>query len=226
MTQRSRTGVLFDVDGTLVDTSYLHTVAWWQAFDAHGYRVAMRDIHRCIGQGSDRLVGSLLGHDDDAVRRAHSNFYGPFLEQVAVFPGAAELLQRCHDAGLVVVLASSAGSSELARLRDAIGAGDAVDAATSKDDVETSKPAPDIVAAALAAGGLAPADAVLVGDTGWDVAAAARAGVACVGVCTGGWSEADLRAAGAAEVYPDVRALLAEFDTSLLTRRRAAAPSG
>ena len=211
-------GVLFDIDGTLVDTNYPHVVAWFRAFRAAGHRVSMADIHRLVGQGSDRLIESLLGRDDAAVRRAHSNFYAPWRERISVFPASAELLRATAALGLDVVLATSASGDELDRHREALGADDVLAGATSKSDVEASKPAPDIVEVALERAGLRPQDAVFVGDTVWDAEAAARCGVECIGVLSGGRSEEELRGAGMTEVYRDVGQLLSELDGSAIGR--------
>lgn len=211
-----RAGVLFDVDGTLVDTNYLHVVAWWHAFRSQGHIVPMATLHRTVGQGSDRFVATVLGRHDEAVAAAHTDFYGPFLHMLAPLPGAADLLRATHDAGLTVVLATSASAKEAEHLRSVLGADDVVESMTTKDDVDESKPDPDIVRTALDAAGLSPAEAVFVGDTVWDVEAARRAGLDCVCVGTGGVSEQELREAGAVEVYRDPRDLLARFDTSAL----------
>ena len=209
-------GVLFDVDGTLVDTNYLHVVAWWQAFRSQGHDVSMTDLHRTVGQGSDQFVSSILGRDDGKVRAAHSDFYGPWKHRLVAFAGAGDLLRQTKKRGLAVVLATSASEEEAAYLRAAIDADDAVDVVTTKDDVDASKPDPDIVKTALDKAGLAAGDALLVGDTVWDVEAAERAGVSCVCVLSGGVSEGELRRAGAIAVFRDVRHLLDEFDTSPL----------
>lgn len=211
-----RSGVLFDVDGTLVDTNYLHVVAWWEAFRSQGHDVAMTDLHRTVGQGSDQFVSTILGHDDDEVRAAHSDFYGPWKHQLVAFVGAGELLRQTKKRGLAVVLATSASEEEATHLRAAIDADDAVDVVTTKDHVDASKPDPDIVRTALDKAGLAAANAVFVGDTVWDVEASERAGVGCVCVLTGGISERELRGAGAIAVFREVRHLLDEFDNSPL----------
>jgi len=209
-------GVLFDVDGTLVDTNYLHVVAWWHAFRAQGHRVPMTDLHRTVGQGSDRLVETILGHADAAVSQGHTDFYGPALYDVAAFPRAADLLRATKEIGLRVVLATSASAKEVEHLTKAIGADDAVDAVTTKDDVEASKPAPDVVQSALAAGDVDPGAAVFVGDTVWDVEAARKAGLDCIAVLSGGISAAELTDAGAAAVYRDVAHLLDDLDDSAI----------
>lgn len=210
-------GVLFDIDGTLVDTSYLHTVAWWQAFRDAGYEVPMREIHRAIGMGSDKLVPHLIGKDDAELSTAHSHHYAPFLERLVTFDGAPDLLRACAERGLTVVLATSAQEWQLDRLRRAIGADDVVAHVTSAADVAESKPAPDIVETALKVSGLSADRAVMVGDTKWDVEAAGRCGVPCVAMMTGGWSADELRDAGAVEVYGGPRELLDNLDKSVLT---------
>ena len=216
-----RCGVLFDVDGTLVDTNYLHVVAWWQAFRSQGHDVAMTDLHRTVGQGSDQFVSTILGRDDEKVRDAHSDFYGQWKHQLIAFSGAADLLRTTKKSGLVVVLATSASEAEAEHLTAAIDADDCIDVVTTKDDVDASKPDPDIVNTALKKAGLEPSDAVFVGDTVWDVEAAGRAGVACVGVLSGGISESELRDAGAIAVYRNVAHLVEEFDASPLAGLRS-----
>ena len=211
-----RAGVLFDVDGTLVDTNYLHVLAWWQAFRAQGHQVSMADLHRTVGQGSDQFVSSILGRDDRQVADAHGDFYGPWKHRLAAFPGAADLLRVTKKAGLSVVLATSASEAEAEHLTAAIGADDAIDVVTTKSDVDASKPAPDVVNTALTKAGLVAGDALFVGDTVWDVEAARRAGLRCVCVLSGGISEAELRDAGAVAVYRDAAQLLSEFDRSPL----------
>jgi HAD superfamily hydrolase (TIGR01549 family) len=211
-----RGGILFDVDGTLVDTNYLHIVAWSRALRANGHHVPMRKLHETVGQGADRFVETVLGHENSEVSDAHTDFYGPFLHELAAFPKAADLLRATKDAGLRVVLATSASAKEAEHLTSAIDADDVIDAVTTKDDVEESKPDPDILQTALDKSGVDKDLALLVGDTVWDVEAAKRAGLDCVAVLSGGLPEADLRAAGAVAVYRDVAHLLEEFDASPL----------
>jgi HAD superfamily hydrolase (TIGR01509 family) len=214
----TRPGVLFDVDGTLVDTNYLHVVAWWQAFRAYGHDVTMQRLHGLVGQGAERLVTSVLGRPDQDVADAHTDFYGPELHRLPAFPGAADLLRAVKSAGLTVVLATSASEKEAQHLRRAVDADDVIDAVTHKDDAEESKPDPDIVETALAKAGLAAEQAIFVGDTVWDVEAARRAGLDCVCVLSGGVADAALREAGAVAVYRDVAHLLSELDESPLAR--------
>jgi HAD superfamily hydrolase (TIGR01509 family) len=215
-TNKAAHGVLFDVDGTLVDTNYLHVVAWSDAFRACGYDVAMCDILPLIGQGSERLVESALGHPDDSPADAHAAMYAPRLYDVRPLSGAAGLLRRTHAAGLRVVLATSAAANEAALLRKALDVDDVIDAVTTNDDARSSKPAPDIVEAALETVGLTAENCVFVGDTVWDVQAATQAGMDCVCVLTGGIPEPVLREAGAVAIYPTAADLLASFDDSAL----------
>ena len=154
--------VLFDVDGTLIDSNYLNTVAWWEAFAQAGHSVQMARIHRAIGMGSDQLLGELLpaGRDeaaDDEIAAAHAALYSVYWCRLRPLPGAARLLRACHEHGLRVVLASSAGPRELEVLRAALDAEDAIDEVTSAGDVDESKPAPDLVQVALQEGWHQPA---------------------------------------------------------------------
>jgi HAD superfamily hydrolase (TIGR01509 family) len=212
---------LFDVDGTLVDTAYLHAVAWWQALRGRGLTVAMAKIHRTIGMGSDHLLDQLLGPDRDRdadaeLISAHGALFAQYWPGLVPLEGAASLLEACRRRGLRVVLASSAHGEELAAMRAALDADAAIDEVTGADDVESSKPAPDLVRQAVDLAGV-PADrTVFVGDTRWDVEAAGRAGVACVGLLSGGWSRAELEQAGAVEVYEGPGDLLEHLDASVL----------
>ncbi len=217
----SVTAVLFDVDGTLIDSNYLHAVTWWQAFRQAGYDVAMADIHRAIGMGSDQLLDQLLPRDRDAggdrdIRAAHGALYATYWSRLRPLRGAADLLRACKKRGLMVVLASSADEREFNAMRAALDAEDAIDAATFSGEVERSKPAPDLVQVALDKAGVRPGAAVFVGDTVWDVRACQQAGVRCVGLLSGGIGRDELLEAGAAEVYDNPADLLARFPGGLL----------
>ena len=217
-----RRAVLFDVDGTLVDSTYFHVVAFWRAFHDAGHRVPARDIHRRIGMGADRLVRETLGRDDERVVEGHTAHFEPYLDQVTALPGAVDLLRRCREAGLVVVLATSAAPEEVeAQERALADAADVIEAITSSADAEESKPDPDILQAALDRAGLQAADCVFVGDAEWDVRAARELGIPCVGLLVGGIGPDELRGAGAVEVYDGPRALLDAFDDSPLGRLAA-----
>ncbi len=214
-----RRGVLFDIDGTLVDTTYTHTIAWAQALRATGHGdVPMAHIHRAIGLGAPKLVEKLLGRFEPRVKDAHTDFYGPWLHRLRRFDAVPELLHATARLGLVVGLASSASPTESAHLREALGCDDVVAAMTDSGDVEQAKPEPDVVQAALHKTGLDAGDALFVGDTVWDVVAARRAGLDCVCVLTGGISAGELREAGAVAVYRDARHLLAELGSSPIGR--------
>jgi HAD superfamily hydrolase (TIGR01509 family) len=215
-------GVIFDVDGTLVDTVYLHCVSWWQALRQYGHDVETTRIHRAIGMGSDRILDHLLGSDkdrdrsaDDDIRTAHSTLFGVYWDSLRPTPGARDLLQAVRDRDRRVVLASSAAAPELAALRRALDADDVVDTVTGADDAEASKPAPDILQVALKRSKLRPEDVVFVGDTVWDVRAAGALDVPCFGLTCGGISEAELLEAGAAGVYANPRALIDAIDVLL-----------
>jgi HAD superfamily hydrolase (TIGR01509 family) len=212
---------LFDVDGTLVDTNYLHAVTWWQAFTKSGYGVDMSDIHRAIGMGSDQLLDHLLPRDrerskDDAIRQSHDALFSVYWPHLRPFSGAAALLRACKRRGQRVVLATSAGANELQAMRTALDAEDAIDEITSSVDVERSKPAPDIVAVALAKAEVGPGEAVFVGDTAWDVRACKQAGIRCLTVLTGGIGRDELEAAGADGVYDSVQDLLDHLEAAPL----------
>ncbi|HEY0167461.1 MAG TPA: HAD family hydrolase [Jatrophihabitans sp.] len=215
-----RHGVLFDIDGTLVDTSYLHTVSWWQAFRQAGMDVSMARIHRAIGMGGDHLVHEVTdGAADDRTEQltlGHDALYSAHWPALRLLPGARELVLHCHQAGLVTVLASSANSAELDVLTRVLNLDDVIDAATGSADADSSKPDPDIVQVALDKAGLQPENAVFVGDAVWDVQACAKAGLRCVGLESGGTSAAELLEAGAVQTYRDPADLLARFAGSPL----------
>jgi HAD superfamily hydrolase (TIGR01509 family) len=219
----ARTAALFDVDGTLVDTTHLHAVTWWEACRQAGHTVPMRLVHRAVGMGSDKLLDHLLPADrdrdaDEGMVRAHAALYAEYGKRLTPLPGARELLRACAGSGRTVVLASSASGPELAALRAALDSEDIIEAATAGDDVDQSKPAPDLVREALRLSGAAPQEAVFVGDAVWDVDAAQRADVPCVAVATGAYGPEELRKAGAREVYRDAHELLATPSSILLDR--------
>lgn len=214
-----RPGVLFDVDGTLLDTNYLHVLAWSQAFADVGHAgVSMAAIHRAVGIASEGLVEHLLGHEDERAVEAHSRRYEELRDRVTAFPKVADLLETCAGRGLATVLATSGKEKDLEWMLPAIGAGESLAGVTTSSEVESGKPAPDLVEAALEQHDLDRGHTALVGDTVWDVEAAARAGLPCVAVTSGGISAAELRDAGGVEVYADPAELLDRLDVSLLAR--------
>lgn len=219
MSEPTKPGVLFDVDGTLLDTNYLHVLAWWQAFRDAGHEdVTMAAIHRAIGIASEKLVEHLLGEEDQKAVDAHSERYEALRDMVVALPGAAGLVAACADAGLTAVLATSGKRDDLDWMLPAVGAGEAVAGATTSADVDASKPAPDLLSVAMEQHGLDTSHAVVVGDTVWDAESAARAGLPCIAFTCGGISEQELREAGAVEVYVDPADLLAKLDGSVLAR--------
>jgi phosphoglycolate phosphatase-like HAD superfamily hydrolase len=214
----SRGGVIFDVDGTLLDTNYLHVVAWWEAFRERGHDVCCADIHRAIGMGSAELVERVLGQPDLSVSEAHGRRFAPYLGRMRPLPGAAELLAASARLGLNVVLATSAKGDEVGLMLDALGASAAIGTVVSSGAVERAKPDPGIVERALGESGTDRARAVMVGDTVWDVIAARRAGVPCIGLLSGGIAGEQLHGAGAVEVYSDTAGLLDNLGASAVGR--------
>lgn len=209
-------GVLFDIDGTLVDTTYLHVQAWWRALDEAGECRPMAAIHRLIGMGSDHLLDSLVGEQRPDIGEAHGRHYQALHHQIRALPGAADLLGQVKAAGGRVVIASSAKPRDLDVMLGALDAEDAIDDIVSSGDVGSSKPAPDIFAKAMDAGQVEPTRALVVGDTVWDVRAASDAGIRSVAVQTGGQARQELDDAGALAVYADCAEILERWpDTPL-----------
>ncbi len=209
MDTAARRAVLFDIDGTLVDTNYLHVLAWRRVFlDHREPDITSARIHRLVGMGTDELLETLCGRPRPELKPERARHFEALKGEIRAFPRAADLLRALQGRGVRVVLATSAEKSDLEALLSAIDAEDAIDAVTSAGEVEAAKPAPDLFSVALAEAGTAPDDTVAIGDTVWDVKAASRAGLRCVAVTTGGISRAELEAAGAVAVYDDVAALL------------------
>ena len=214
--------VMFDIDGTLVDTNDMHVSAWEEAFATIGEHFDRQVIHDQIGKGTDMLVPSLLpGLDDGAILKLGnlhgSIFQAKYLNQSRPFADARALIIHVHGRGQQVVLASSASGSELDHYLDLLDIHDVVAASTSSDDVKQTKPAPDIFAAALAKlPGIKPAEVMVVGDTPYDVEAAGKCGIAAVAVRSGGFDDRMLEQAGAVAIYDDVAALLGAYSSSPL----------
>jgi HAD superfamily hydrolase (TIGR01509 family) len=206
----ARPAAILDVDGTLVDTNYQHALAWYRAFRQHGVVLPIWRIHRHIGMGGDQLVASLVSEAFDAeqgddVRTAEKALYLSLIVEVQPLEGARELITDLRERGHAVVLASSAKAQEVDHYLDLLDAREIVDGWTTSADVQATKPEPDLVAAAVekAGGG----DAVMVGDSTWDCESAKRAGLKTIGVMMGGFSEGELRDAGAACVFDSLVAL-------------------
>jgi HAD superfamily hydrolase (TIGR01509 family) len=215
-----RPAVLFDIDGTLVDSNYLHVQAWTEAMERVGTPVDGWRVHRAIGLDSAKLLDALLQEKleqyGDQAKKVHSDLYQQLVDRLRVFDGSRELLKHTRDSGLQVVLSTSAPEDELKNLRAVLDVEDLLDHVTSAEDVEQAKPDPDILQVSLKRAGV-PADrAVMIGDTVWDGEACKKAGVTFVGVLSGGISEAELRRAGAVAVYEGPADLLANFGDSPL----------
>ena len=215
-----RPAVLFDVDGTLLDTNYFHTIAWWRTLQDAGEDIAMARIHPLIGMGSDQLLEDLLGEEREGLSDVHADYYKPYKEELLhAFPRAADLLAAVAERGAQVVLATSSKEEDLDKLLEAVGAEEDVIADIVHGDmVGSSKPAPDIFAVALEHLDLDPEQTIVVGDTKWDIEAAAKLDIKVVAVLTGGTTRQDLQEAGAIAVYEDVAELLDQLDDSPLSR--------
>ena len=230
---------LLDLDGTLVDANYHHAIAWYRAFRQHGIVLPVWRLHRAVGMGGDQLVSAVAGNDieerfGDEIRAAEKRLYMELIEETEPLAGAREFLTELKRRGHRVVLASSAPENQLDFYLDKLAAREVVDGWTTSDDVESTKPEPDLVHAALAKalgcdadhGGRAGVtarpskagggEAIFVGDTRWDIEAARRAALETICVMTGGWSEQELRDAGAVAVYESLEELMARLDETPL----------
>lgn len=212
------TAVLFDIDGTLVDSNYPHVDAWWRAFHAAGHDVDAWRIHRLIGMDSSMLLEELVGSSDSELattaKQYNTAFYAEHFPRLHLLPGVRELLSTLADRGHAVVLATSAPENELEVLRGLLDVEGVLWAVTSGEDVDTAKPDPGILQLAVDQAGVDPANAVMVGDAIWDARAAERAGVTCIGVRSGGIADSELLEAGAVAVFDDPADLLAHLDDS------------
>jgi HAD superfamily hydrolase (TIGR01509 family) len=214
--------VLFDIDGTLVDSNYLHVQAWYRAFSDADVEVEAWRIHRSIGMDGSTLLKTLAGDADEDTRSRlkdlHSRYYKETIPLLRRLPGARELLEAVDGLGLQIVLATSAPEDELAILREVLASDKLVSAVTSSNDVDTAKPQPDIIDVALERAGVDADHAVFIGDTVWDVEACNRAGVPTIAVLSGGVSRGELEKAGAQAVFEDTKELCEHIDDTLIAK--------
>jgi HAD superfamily hydrolase (TIGR01509 family) len=215
--------VIFDVDGTLIDTVDLHASAWVEALGHFGFHIAYEDMRSQIGKGGDQILHGLLPPDvieqkGETIKDFRSSlFKRDYLAKARPFPGVRNLFERIRASGQRAVLASSGTGEEVEQYKKLAGIADLIDSATSSDDAERSKPFPDIFEAALAKLlPLGPEEAVVVGDTPYDAEAARNAGLKTVGVLSGGFTEQALREAGCIAVYRDAEDLVRNYETSPL----------
>ena len=213
-----RLNAILDVDGTLVDTNYHHALAWHRALHAHGHQVQMWKVHRHIGMGGDQILDALIGEkaaaeQGEAIREAEADAYEELIGEVEPLEGARELIEKLKEEGSTVILASSAKEAEVEHYIDLLDARELVDDWTTSADVEHTKPDPDLVHAALEKANDGN-PSVMVGDSVWDVKAARAAGLPTLAVLTGGFSEDELREAGASQVVESIADL--RFDRASL----------
>jgi HAD superfamily hydrolase (TIGR01549 family) len=210
---------ILDVDGTLVDTNYHHVIAWYRAFRRHDVHLALWRIHRHIGMGGDQLVAALAGDDverssGDDIRAAEKEEYAQLIGEVEPLADSRELIEDLKRRGHAVVLASSAKPEEVEHYLDLLDARELVDGWTTSGDVERTKPAPDLVHAAIEKAGCE--EAAMLGDSTWDCKAAEAAGVPTVGLLTGGFSREELVEAGATAVFESLAGLRERLDETPL----------
>jgi len=208
------TAAILDIDGTLVDTNYHHAIAWFRAFRGRGITLPIWRIHRHIGMGGDQLVAALAGdeverREGDAIREIESRRYMDLIGEVEPLEGARELIVELNQRTNAVVLASSAKEAEVEHYLDLLDARELANAWTTSADVEATKPEPDLVHAAMRK--VDAESGLMIGDSVWDCEAASRAGLDSVAVLTGGFSEQELREAGASVVFEKLRELRAWF---------------
>lgn len=217
---------VLDVDGTLVDSSYQHTIAWDRAFRTYDTAVETWRIHRAVGMGGDRLVAHVAGDEvedryGDQIREAWKNEADALMGEVIPFVGAQPLLAALRERGLTIVLATSGKPDHTEYSLDLLDARPRIDHLVTSEDVDTTKPSPDLLTTACAtAGAVRP---FVLGDSVWDARAAVRAGMPMFGVLTGGFGREELEQAGANHVYDDLSALVADLDRALTFRTRPAA---
>ena len=218
---------ILDVDGTLVDTNYHHAIAWYRAFRRNGVTPEIWRIHRHIGMGGDQLVGAVAGDEveerlGDHIREAEGEIYMDMIDEIQPFHGARELIVELGDLTDAVILASSAKEKEVDRYLDLLDARDVATDWTTSADVESTKPQPDLVHAAMRKADTE--SALMIGDTSWDCEAAGRAGITAVAVMTGGFAAAELRDAGAVEVFSGLSELRDALERLPVVGRVGAGP--
>ena len=216
-------GVIFDIDGTLVDSNDAHAHAWVEAFADAGYDVPFEVIRPLIGMGGDKVLPKTVGLKHDSregktlSKRRSEKFREKYLPALRALPGSRQLVERVRADGLKPIVATSAKDEELKGLLEAAEVADLMEERATASDAKRSKPDPDIVVAAMEQAGLAAQELVMIGDTPYDVEAATRAGIAIIGFRSGGWKDADL--AGAIEIYDGPAHLLASYSSSVLGRK-------
>ena len=222
--------VIFDIDGTLVNSNDLHVEAWQAAFKCYGKKAAFEEIHRHIGKGGDQFLPAFCSKQEmdkfgeELMNFRTDLFTRDYLPRAKPFPKVRELFERIKDDGLQIALASSAKQEELDQHKKNLGIEDLLETATSADDVKKSKPHPDIFQAALdGLENVKPNEAVVVGDTPYDVIAASKAGMQTIGLLSGNFSKDELLKEGAVEIYKDIADLLEHYDESILKKRQMSA---
>ncbi len=216
----AKPAAILDVDGTLVDNNYQHALAWHYALRRVGIEAPVWLCHRTVGVGGDRYVAEVAGEEEeathgDAAREHESEIFGAMRDDARPLPGARRFVETLKEHGNAVVLASSGSADDIEHFVEMLEIGESIDALVTSDDVDASKPEPDLLDAAMEK--LGRRDAVMVGDTFWDVAAAKRAGIPCIGLLSGGFGGEELRSAGAVEVYESVAELTEKLGDSALS---------
>ena len=215
-------GIILDIDGTLVDSNDAHAKAWVEALAEQGVKVLFDDVRKRIGMGGDKLLPEVAGISEDTPKgkaigeRRGEIFKAKYLPHLQAFPHTRDLLLHMHDDGLKLVVASSAKDDELKPLLKVAGAADLIEEKASSDDAEESKPDPDIIHAALDSSDFSADEAVMLGDTPYDLEAASKAGVRMIAFRSGGWEDAHF--AGAIAIYDGPADLLAHYDESPLRK--------
>ena len=217
-------GVIFDIDGTLVDSNEAHAQSWMDTFAEAGYDVPFDIVRPLIGMGADKLLPKTIGvkHDSEEgkklIKRRSEIFCKKYLPTLRPLEGSRALVLRVRADGLKAIVATSAKDEELQGLLKAAEVADLMEEKATASDAKRSKPDPDIVEAAMEASGISPRNLVMIGDTPYDIEAATRAKVRTIAFRSGGWSDDDLH--GAVEIYDGPADLLTRYDSSLLRKRR------